>query len=115
MVTFMVLKQTPIFEWHVWLGVSLRAALDYGEEVHGLRILEEWSSMIDHEMEFSLARVYTKAMTSLLENLKHERKHDMVTLLFARGKFFGGQVSWATSNPRTRNLASGELQLEVFS
>ena len=67
----MVLKQTPIFEWHVWLGVSLRAVLDYGEEVHGLRILEEWSKMIDYEMGYLLAGVYTTAMTSLVENLKH--------------------------------------------
>jgi hypothetical protein len=33
---------------------------------------------------------------------------------FLLGEFSGGQVSWATSNPRTRNLASGELQLEVY-
>ena len=31
---------------------------------------------------------------------------------FFEGEFSQGQVSWATSNPRTRNLASGELQLE---
>ena len=31
---------------------------------------------------------------------------------FLKGEFFGGQVSWATSTPRIRNLAFGELQLE---
>ena len=71
MVTFMVLKQTPIFEWHVWLGVSLRAVLDYGEVVHGLRSLEEWSNMIGYKMGYLLAGVYTTTMTSLVENLKH--------------------------------------------
>jgi hypothetical protein len=30
---------------------------------------------------------------------------------FLEGEFFGGQVSWPTSKPQTRNLASGELQL----
>jgi len=33
---------------------------------------------------------------------------------FLLGEFSGGQVSWATSNPRTRNLTFGELQLEVY-
>jgi len=32
---------------------------------------------------------------------------------FFEGEFFGGQISWATSKPQTRNLASGELQLEL--
>ena len=31
---------------------------------------------------------------------------------FLEGEFSGGQVSWATSKPRTKNLASRELQLE---
>ena len=31
---------------------------------------------------------------------------------FFEGEFFGGQVSQATSHPRTRNLASGEPHLE---
>jgi hypothetical protein len=33
---------------------------------------------------------------------------------FLLGEFSGGQVSWTTSNPRTRNLTSGELQLEAI-
>ena len=36
----------------------------------------------------------------------------MTTLLL--GEFSGGEVSGGTSNPQTRNLASGELQLEAF-
>jgi hypothetical protein len=35
-----------------------------------------------------------------------------VVTFFSEGEFSGGQVSWATSKPRTRNLASRELQLE---
>jgi hypothetical protein len=31
---------------------------------------------------------------------------------FFEGEFFGGKVSWATSKPWRRNLASGELQLQ---
>ena len=31
---------------------------------------------------------------------------------FFEGEFSGGQVSWATSKPWTRNLTSGELQFE---
>ena len=31
---------------------------------------------------------------------------------FKGGGVFGSQVSWATSKPQTRNLDSGELQLE---
>ena len=29
-----------------------------------------------------------------------------------KGEFSGGRVSWTTSKPRTRDLTSGELQLE---
>lgn len=68
MFTIMVLKRAPIFEWRVWLGVSLRAALDYNEEVHELRILEEWSNMIGYGMGSSLVGVYSTTMTSLVEN-----------------------------------------------
>ena len=34
---------------------------------------------------------------------------------FAQGSSLEGQVSWTTSNPWTRNLASWELQLEAIS
>lgn len=71
MVTIMVLKWAPIFEWRVWLGVSLRTALDYGEEVHELRILEEWSNMIGYGMGSSLAGVYSTAKAFLVENFQH--------------------------------------------
>ena len=33
---------------------------------------------------------------------------------FFVGEVSGGQVSWATSNPHTINLASQKLQLEFF-
>ena len=33
---------------------------------------------------------------------------------FLLGESCEGQVSWATSNPRTRNLTSGELRFEAF-
>ena len=37
-----------------------------------------------------------------------------ISTFFAMGgEFCGGQVSWATSNPQTINLTSGELQLEA--
>jgi hypothetical protein len=36
----------------------VRVGLDYGEEVHRLRILREWGNMIGYEMGFSLAEVY---------------------------------------------------------
>ena len=53
-------------------AICLRAALDYGEEVHGLRIsdLEDWSNMIGYGMDCALARVYAMAKTSLVENFK---------------------------------------------
>jgi hypothetical protein len=43
-------------------------------------------------------------------------KYDMVVNLehFMLGEFSGGRVSWATSIPQRINLASREIQLEVF-
>jgi len=50
---------------------TLRAGLDYGEEVHRSRISGEWSNMIGYDISSSHAEVYTTANTSLVENCKH--------------------------------------------
>jgi len=53
------------------------------------------------------------AKTSLAQHGgENDLNANMATLL-ARG-FCGSQVSRATSNPRTRNLTSRELQLEAL-
>ena len=62
-----------------------------------------------------VSRVYTMAKTSIGENFKHGCKNDIapnMATFFLLGEFSGGQVSWVTSNPWTRNSASRELQLE---
>jgi hypothetical protein len=38
--------------------------IDYGEEVHQLRILEEWGNMIGYEMGFPPAKVYGQGFSS---------------------------------------------------
>jgi hypothetical protein len=38
--------------------------LDFGEELHWLLVLGEWSNMIGYEVGCSPARVYTRAKTS---------------------------------------------------
>ena len=53
----------------------------------------------------------TIAKTFPVENFKHGCQHDNIFFLW---ELFGGQVCGATSNPRTRNLTSKELQLEAF-
>jgi hypothetical protein len=64
---------------------------------------------MEFEMGTSLVGVYTMPDTSLLGNLmssideKHGIVFNMTTFLVR--EFFGGQVSWATSNPWTRDLA----------
>jgi hypothetical protein len=63
--------------------------------VQWLIILGEWSNMIGYEMGASPTGVYMDV--------------HMATR-FARGVFSEGQVSRATSNPPTRNLASGGLE-----
>ena len=86
---------------------SLRAGLDYGEEVHWSRTLRERSNIIGYKMGCSLVGVYTTAKTSPVENFKHENNEKMTWLPigqhFLLGEFSRGQVSWATSNPWTRN------------
>lgn len=78
-----------------------RVGLDYGEEVHWPRILEEWSNMIGYEMWFLLVGVYTTAKGSIVENFDHAWKR-MIWLStwqhFLQGEFSRGQVSWATTN-----------------
>ena len=58
------------------------------------------------------------AMTSLVEKFNHGWKNGMVanmaTFFFLLGEFSGSQGSWANSNPRTRNLASEDFQLEAI-
>jgi hypothetical protein len=83
-----------------------------------MEFLGEWSIVIGYEMSSSSAGVYTTVKSSLVESLKHEWKNDMVAnmaKLLMLGEFSGGQVSMgATSNPRIRNLTTGELQLGAF-
>ena len=65
--------------------------------------------MIGYEMGSSPTGVYnTTVNTSLLENFRNGLKNDMVANIatFLGGEYSRGQVFWATSNPRTRNLAS---------
>ena len=50
---------------------KLKSALDYGNAVHGSRILGEWSITIGYKMGSSPAKVYTTAKTSPAENFKH--------------------------------------------
>ena len=58
------------------------------------------------------------AKNTLVENVVRGWRKDMdddVATLFEGefpGEFRGGQVSWVTSKPWTRNLASGKPQLE---
>ena len=84
--------------------------------MHTSRILGEWSNPIGYKMGSSLARIYTTTKTSSVDNFKHRCKNYMVAnmeTLFTRGVLWI-QVSRAISNPRTRNLASGELQPVAF-
>jgi len=53
------------------LGTSLRADLDYGEEVQQSRTLGEWANLIGYKMGSSLAKVYTLTKISMVENFKH--------------------------------------------
>ena len=99
-----------------WLSLEIRASLDFSDKVQRSKILVEWSNMIGYKMGSSLAMVYTTSKTSPVENFKLDEK--MTWLLtwqyFLLEEVSRGQVSWATSNSLTRNLASGELQLEVI-
>ena len=49
----------------------------------------------------------------LQARMKNDMAINMATF-FAQGILSGGRVSWATTNPRTRDLPFGELQLEAF-
>ena len=72
--------------------------------------------MIGYKMGSSPAGVYTIAKASLMKTPSMDEKYDMVVnmaTLFV-GVLSGGQVSWTTLNPRTRNLTSRESQLEIF-
>ena len=67
---------------------TLRVNVDYGEEVHWLRILGEWSNMIGYKVGSSPARVYTMAKTSHVENFNGEWMNDVapnIATPFARG------------------------------
>ena len=91
---------------------TLRACLDYNEDVHRSRILGERRNMIGYEMGSSLAEVYSTTKASPVKNLKHGQptwQH------FWLEEFVGGQVFWANSQPfGQRNLTAGELQLNVI-
>lgn len=90
---------------------DLRDGLDYGEISALVKNLGEWSSMIGYGMSSSLVGVYTMSKTSMVKRLRAW----MTTLQhFWLGEFSRGQIYWATSNPQTKNLTSGELQLEVL-
>jgi len=54
------------------IDLVVRAGLDYSEEVHQARILEEWSNMFDYEMGFVPDGVYNTTETFLVESFKHE-------------------------------------------
>jgi hypothetical protein len=83
--------------------VVLRAGLDYMKEVHRSRLLG-WNAFftcqgLHYGQDFSggwLQAWMTKWQYCLLREV------------------YGGQVSWATSNPRTSNWTYGELQLNGF-
>ena len=53
-------------------SMFLRVSLDYGEEIHLLRILGEWSNMIGYKMSSSPAGNFSAAKTSPIKNFKHE-------------------------------------------
>ena len=53
-----------------WCKQPLRVGVDYGEEVHWSRNLEEWSNMIDYNMGSSLDMVYTMPKSSPMGNFK---------------------------------------------
>jgi hypothetical protein len=102
-----------------WLmcEVALRASLDYGEEVHRSRILEEWSNYdwlrngfsTNHGLHYGqdLFDGKHQAWMKKLYDCQHGNT-------FCLGRFSGGQVLGQPQNPCTRNLASKELRLEAF-
>lgn len=103
--------------WQTWLrSLELRVSLYFSDKVHQSKILGEWRKMIGYKMGFSLAMVYITSKISTVENFKLDEK--MTWLLtwqyFFLGEFSRGQFFWATSNSLTRNLASGELQLQAI-
>ena len=69
-------------------------------------------------MGISPAKVYTAVETCPVENFKAwMKKNDMainMATIFFLGEFSGGQVSWATSNPHTRNSAPENSNLRHF-
>ena len=70
---------TSLSHTHLLLGLfTLRASLDYNEEVYWSRILGEWNNRIGYVMGSSSVGVYTTAMTSPVENFKHEWEINMV-------------------------------------
>ena len=92
------------------LGVTtLTAGWVYGDEVQRSRNLGEWSNMIVYERGSSPAMMYTTSKTSPMDSFKRGWKDDMaidMVEVVAMGVLWRSQVSWATSNPQTKNLAS---------
>lgn len=81
----------------------------------------EWGNVIGHETSSAAIEVYAASKTSPVENFMRALKNDMVVnmpTLFVREGEGGGppEVKFlgATSNPRRRNMASEEFQLEAF-
>ena len=94
------------WEMETRLGTSLRADLDYGEEVQQSRTLGEWANLIGYKMGSSLAKVYTLTKISMVENFKHGWKIDMVVNM---PTLFAKEVLWKSSflgnlKPSNKNL-----------
>ena len=69
-------------------------SLDYGEEVHGSRILRGWSNRIGYKMGSLLVGVYTMAKISLVENFERGWKNDMAN---QHGNILLGELSGGSS------------------
>lgn len=52
--------------------ISSRASLGHNEEVHGSRILREWSTIIAYEMGSSPTEGYTMDKTFHVESFKYD-------------------------------------------
>ena len=95
---------------------SVRVGLDYSEEAHWSENSRECSNVIGYKLGchwpgFTLQPMLLQWRTSSMdENMVHMPTRGT----FLLGEFSGGQVSWATSNPWTRNLTSKKFQHESF-
>ena len=89
-----------------------------GGELHWSRGLGQWSNTIGYKTRSSPIWVYT--MYGQYRSVRELQAwvnvwHGWPTWeRFLVGELSGGRVAWATSNPRTRNLVSRELQVGVF-